>query len=456
MSFSNIDNLNLGKFLQIAFSEGVRSQISEDYRDWEMINRARVGAPDGRQLNFLFQKSFGPGAVQYRNPNGSSAFPTAQQATTSEHSAVYKEIDVTIELEYNLWNRARKSPAKYAEPLAMEIQSKTVAAKRRLAADLYGDGTGVVGTVGAAVTDTTGAGGSVLVPLSTSNTARGHVGFFEYGDLLLPYNSDGTADNPTVTGTFHAWRVKSKDRRNNTVTLEAVNDAGTVLALTSSSLDSGDVFYRVGQPTILDLGGAISDFGTATEVIAGLESLTANDGRTIHGITMSGATAGTVVDAGANALDVSYVQQMMDDVKLNVGQSVYSWKMLVGAPEAHAAFIESRESDRRFQSVADAQRGIKVFSYIHGNDTLEMYTSEYCPKKRLYALPENKSNKGKVIEYHGTDFEPVSMGGKMGEWHLKPSSSGGHERKISSYMEALGVLICKHPAAIGRLENFTA
>lgn len=452
MAFSNIDNLQLGKFLQIAFSEGVRSQISQDYRDWDYVKQHRVSDPDGRELRFLFQKSFGPAAVQYRNPNGSSTFPNAQQINVTEHTAIYKEIDVTIELEYNLWNRARKSPAKYAEPLALEIQSKTVAAKRRLAADMYGEGTGVIAQASSA-SDTTGAGGFTVVTLSSSNSARGHVGFCEFGDLLLNKNPDGSADDPTVVGTFYAWRVKARSRKDNTVTLEAVDSSQNVLSLTASSIDSGDYLYRVGQPTIPDLTSPVSDYGTVSEVIAGLESLTASDGRVIHGITMSGASAGTTNDADGNPLDVSQIQELMDNVKINVGQSVYAWKMMAMAPEAHAALIESRETDRRFVSVDDNKRGIKFFAYMHGSDVLETYTSEYCPKKRLYCLPEAKSG-NKVLEYYGTDFEPVKMGG-MGEFHLKPAATGGHERRISSYMEALGALICKHPAAIGRLENFT-
>lgn len=454
MAFSNIDNLQLGKFLQIVFSNGVHGQISEDFRDWEYVKRMRTGNPQGREIRFLFQNTLGPGAVQYRNPNFSSPFPTAQQSSVTEHSAVYKELNATVEIEYNLWKRAQLSPQKYAEPLAREMQSKMIALKRRLAADMYGDGTGVIGTA-SAVVDTTGAGGSALVTLSSSSSARGHIGFFEYGDLLLNRNADGTADNPTVgSGTFYAWRVKSKNRRANQVTLEAVDSSGTVLSLTASSIDSGDLFYRVGQPTIPDLSATVtSDYGTLTEVIAGLESLVSNDGRIIHGITMSGASAGTVVDCGGAAIDVSFVQQMMDDAKINVGQSQYSWKMLAMAPEGHAAFIESRETDRRFQTIDDNKRGVKVFAYVHGNDTLETYTSEYCPKARMYALPEAKAG-DKVLEFHGTDFTPVKVQGGD-EFHLKPSSLGGHERKISSYMEGMGVLICNRPAAIGKLVNFS-
>jgi len=451
MAFSNISNLNLGDFLQIAFSAGVRNQISDDYRDWEQVKMFRVGDPNGRETRFLFQNSYGPAAVQYRNPNFTAAFPTAQQITTAEHSAVFKELDVTIELEYNLWHRAQKSPAKYAEPLAMEIQSKTTAAKRRMAADFYSDGSGVTGKV-SSVADTTGAGGSVAVTLDTSFFA--HVGLFEYGDLLLAYEADGTAATaPTVTGTFYAWRVKSKDRANDKVTLEAVDASGAVLALTASNLANTDYFYRVGQPTFPDRT-SVADWGSVTEVVPGLESLAASDGRVVHGITMSGQAASSTFDGGATQLDVTMIQAAMDQAKINVGQSSYAWKKMCMAPEAQASLIESRETDRRFQTVEDNKRGIKFFAYVHGNDVLETYTSEYCPKSRIYMIPEARSGQGKVLEYHGTDFEPVRMGG-MGEFHLKPSSSGGHERRIVSYMESLGTLICKHPAAIARITNFT-
>jgi len=452
MAFSNITNLNLGDFLQIAFSDGIRSQISDDYRDWEMIKQQRVGDPNGRELRFLFQTSYGPAAVQYRNPNFTSSFPAAQQLTSSEHTAVFKESNVTIELEYNLWHRAQKSPAKYAEPLAQEIQSKTVAVKRRMAADLYGDGTGLVGRVSSVTDDTTND--EVDVVLNTANAFSGHIGFFEFGDILAAREEDGSAATaPTTSGTFYGWRVKSKDRPNDTVTLEPIDSSGAVLSLTASNLADTDYFYRIGQPTYPDRT-SISDYGSVTEVMPGLESLASQDGRVIHGITMQGANAASSKDGGATQLDVTMIQDLLDQTKINVGQSSYSWKKMCMAPEAQASLIESRETDRRFHTVEDNTRGIRYFAYQHGNDTLETYTSEYIPKKRLYVLPESRSGAGKVLEYHGTDFEPVRMNG-MGEFHLKPGSSGGHERRVVSYMEALGTLICKHPAAIGRLENFT-
>lgn len=457
MAFNNIDQLNLGNLLQIVFSNGVRNQISQDFRDFEMVKRAKVSSSVARELRFMFQQAFGTSAIQYRDPGTSGrSFPAAQQATVKEYTAKFKEINATIELEYNLWDRARKSPEKYAEPLALEIDSKASAAKRRIAADLYGDGTGVMGTVASASLSSP-TSNQLTFTLSVTNAARGHVGFFEYGDiLLLKSNSGGSSAIDTNLGTEPAyWQVVSKNRDLSQVSLMGLDSSlAPVASITSISVQptAGDVFYRYGQPTIPNLS-SISDYGTACEVMAGLESLVAGDGRVVHGITMSGSTAGSRLDCSANPIDVKYIQKAMDKVKIAVGQDRYKWKMMGMAPETHASLIESRETDRRFMTVEDNKRGVKFFAYVHGNDQLECVSSEYIPPKRIYILPETKAGE-KVLEFHGSDFETVKSDG-MGDFHLKPASSGGYVNTMVSYLQAIGVLIAKHPASVAVIENFT-
>lgn len=461
MAFSNIDQLNLGTLLQIVFSDGVRNQISQDFRDFEMIKRAKVGNSVARELRFLFQSTLGAAAIQYRNPGTSNrAFPNAQQIGINEYTAKFKELNATIELEYNIWDRARKSPEKYAEPLALEIASKTSASKRRIAADLYGDGSGVVGTVASAAV-TSPASDKLVFSLSVANAARGHAGFFEYGDLLVLKSVSGGASalNTSLSTEPTAWKVVEKDFSAQAVTLQGlVSDlagnlvsAGSISSI-STQPTAGDVFYRIGQSTIPDLSAAVSDYGTVSEVMAGLESLAAGDGRVVHGITMSGALGGTRFDAGNNPLDVSHIQRVMSNVKRKVGQDRYSWKMMVMAPESLDTLIESRETDRRFISAEDGTRGTKKFMYLHQNDALECYTSEYVPQKRIYILPETKAGE-KVIEFHGSDFETVKAN-DMSDFHLKATSSG-YANSVQSFLQAIGVIIVKHPAAIAVIENFT-
>lgn len=455
----SIENLQLGKLLQIVFSDGVRNQISTDFRDFEMIKRAKVSSSVARELRFMFQKSLGAAAIQYRNAGQSNrAFPAAQQASVSEHTAKFKEIDATIELEYNLWNRARKSPEKYAEPLALEIASKTSASKRRLAADLYTDGTGVVGTVASAVV-TSPASANLVFTLSTANAARGHVGQFEFEDILVLKSAANGASalNTSLSTEPVSWKVIDKDFDNNKVTLQGLDVNGApVASITSISTQptAGDVFYRIGQPTTLDLTAPIADYGTATEVIAGLESLAATDGRVIHGITMSGATGASKVSAGGQPIDVKHIQKVMSKVKRAVGQDRYTWKMATMQSETLDSLIDSRETDRRFMSIDDNARGVKKFVYQHQNDSLEMYTSEYVGPKRIWILPETKAGE-KVLEFHGSDFETVKAN-DSGDFHLKSASGGGYVNTVVSYLQAIGTLICKHPAAVACIDDFTA
>lgn len=459
MAYSGIVNLANGSLLQTMFSNGVRNQISVDFRDFEHIKRAKVSNSVARELKFEFQSSLGPSSVSYVNPGSTDrAYPRGQRPGLAEYTAELKELDATLEMEQNLWWRAMKSPEKYGNPLDIEMDSKASACKRRLAADLYGDGSGVIGTLPASSASVTSPASDKLVfQLATLDSSRGHVGFFEFDDILILRTSAGgtsALDTSLATEPVY-WKVIDKDFDNQKVTLQGLNSsfasAGTISSI-SVQPAAADVFYRYQQPTIPDLTASISDYGTLTEVIAGLESLVANDGRVIHGITMSGATGGTEVDCGANPIDVKYLQKGMSNGKRRVGQDRYRYKQMIMSPETHSSFIESRETDRRFQTVEDNKRGVKFFAYIHGNDTLECTESEYCPQKRLYVLPETKSSE-KVIEFHGTDFEPVKAP-NGDQWHLK-SGASGYVNVMQSFLQAAGVIVCKHPAAIVRLRNFT-
>ena len=417
-----------------------------------MVKRMSAGSSVAKDLKFMFQTAFGPSAVQYANPGTSDRdFPASRKIRLNEATAIFKEINATIEVEYNVWDRARKSPEKYGDPLAAEIEAKNMASKRRVAADLYGDGTGVVGTIASA---TINGAGLAVVTLSTSNTARGHVGFAEYDDHLIHKVQAGTAGSAVTvaTGTFSFWRVSEKDRDDNTVTLIPVNTLGAETTVSSWTAVATEVLYRTGQGTNPNLA-SISDYGTVTEAIAGLESLVANDGRVIHGITMSGATGGSRYDADGAPIDVKHIQRALSRVKTNVGADRYRWKMMSMAPETLDSLIEARETDRRFQSVQDGARGTSKFMYVHQNDSLDCYTTEFVPPKRLYMLPETKG-KEKVLEFHGGDFETVKAAGGQ-DFQLKPSANGGYVNTMVSYLQAVGVIICNHPKAIAVIENFT-
>ncbi len=458
MAFQNITNLSLGDILQIYYTDGIRNQISRDYQDWEYIKREKVSDPKGRQVNFYIQTSLGPAAIQRRNPGVVNNFPTAQRVSSAEHTAQIKEIAATIELDYNLWKRAEMSKdVRYAEPLRIEMDSKLDALKRQLSLELHLDGTGVLGQIDDGATPASVSSGDLIFQLEDANSARGHVGAFQFDDILILREPDGTAsaiDTDLVTEPIY-WKVIDRDFDNDTVTLRGLDSsfAEVTIASITTQPGAGEVFYKFDQPTIPDLT-SISDYGTVSEVMPGFESLAADDGRVVHGLTMSGATKGSRHDAQDTQLDVTHLEAVMNKVKINVGQSAYSWKMGMLAPQAYSQFVNGRETDRRFNSVEDVTRGCRKWVYQHRNDAIELYSSEFAKKKRFYIMPEARQGQGKVFEYHGTDFMPVKAPNGS-EFHLKASSSGGFENTIVSYMDSYGTLVCRHPAAVAVIENFT-
>lgn len=458
MAISNVDSLLLGKLLQITFSKGFRRQLVRDHRDWESVKQMTVGMPGGREHRFMFQVGGGPAAIQYAAIGAAGTFPAAQRSAVEEKTAIFKELNATIEIDYMLFERLKMAPAKYADNLAMELEDKLVYLKRRVAADLYNDGLGVLGTV-SSVADAGIASGKVEVTLSALAASRGHIGWFEYDDLLLNCDVDGTPDMPAGAV---AWKVVNIKREEDKVTLQAINANGAPVALANlaaASIDASDLLYRgttVASHSRVNLSSAYTgDYGTATEIIAGLGALVANDGRQVHGINMAGVTGSTIKDCGGNAIDVTFIQQALSQVKTAVGQGRYKYNQLLCATEMLDSLVEGRETDRRFNSVEDAQRGVRKFTYQHGDDTLEFVTSEFCKKKEAYALPSGKGEESKCVEFIGTDFKAVEVPGSSSKFHLRPNENGGHEKKLVSYMFGLGVLVNQHPKACLKIQNFS-
>ena len=467
MAYSGISQLALGNYLTISFIEGVHKNISVSYPEWEMVDRMRVGSVDGREARYLLQKSLGPSAIQYRNPGVRSEFPAGQESSIQEGTIQYKELDATIELEYNLYRRILESKSKYdASALAMEVDSKITSLKRQICLDFYGDGTGCLGRLASV----TLSGGKAVVTLRQEDTDQGFAGLFQFDELVRHYPATGTAavggppaavvPPSTVTvasGTFSHWKVLARDPRSatNTVTLQAYNEDGAAVNVSTWAAPvAGEAFYKAGQPTIPDLTNTANDYGTVTEVITGLDSLISNDGRLVNGISMLGAVQGTVYNNGGQVIDVSAIEQAMNQVKNAVGEGRYKWPLALCNRETRSAFIDSRETDRRFISVTDDKRGVAKFSYVHQDDSIEIKGSEFCNFKRMYVLPEGKNEGQKVLQFRGTDFKPARA--ENGDvFMFAPGSKGYHKRLMVSYMNGMGQLVNLHPAGCVKIGNFT-
>jgi hypothetical protein len=460
MAYTGISQLALGNYLTIAFIEGVHKNISITYPEWELVERMRVGSVDGREARYLLQTSLGPSAVQYRNPGVRSDFPAGSESSIAEGTLQYKELDATIELEYNLYRRILESKSKYdASALAMEVDAKITSLKRQMCLDFYGDGTGVLGR---ARTVTVNAAGQAVVTLQgtladgSEDAAQGFAGCFQFGEYVKNYAATGAAGTaPTVTGgTFDHWVVTSRNPTSaaNTVTLTAQSSSNANLVVTAWAPTAGEAFYKIGQPTIPNLT-SIADYGTASEVITGLESLISADGRTVNGLVQQGAIAGTVADQGNTVIGINAIEQALNQVKNAVGEGRYKWPAALCNRETRSAFIESRETDRRFISIEDNKRGLNKFVYVHQDDSVELKGSEFCKFNRMYLIPEGKTEGQKVLQFRGTDFKPARA--ENGDvFMFAPGTSGYHRRLMVSYMSGMGQLLSLHNAACVKISGF--
>lgn len=444
-----VSDNTLGKYLKIVSQNGVYGQLSEQSAMWKNILKKKKGPAEGRERRFLLRSAYGMAAAQFVGVNGGSvAYPDAHKATLAEGTALYKDFALTVEVERTLIAKALSDMSKYGEPLAEELKCKTVAMARMLSAAVYQDGSGRIGTVESlAVSETTRM--SCVIKSGTADV--GHIGWFEYGDKVKFVSTAGAAQVPTTaSGTPAYATVYSVDRSTNTVVFTWFASDGTELDYDSANqLSAGDYIIRYGITANDYANQSTNDWGTICEAFVGLDSLTEDDGRKVHGITMTAPIRGTRVSGGGNPIDSTHFQSLLSQAKVAVGEGAYKWKDAIMAPEIMDALVESRETDRRFMSIQDNKRGVASLGYVHGKDTVMFATDEYCPKQRIYVIPE-----GDVVQFYGADFEFVKPEGGQ-KFFLKPAA-GGHYRSVRAYMEGSGLILNIHPQACGVLENFTA
>ncbi len=457
MTFTAVDKVGdntLGKYLKIVSQNGVYGQLAEQSAMWKNILKKKKGPAEGRELRYLLRSAYGMAAAQFLAVNGAVEYPSAHKATITEGTAYYKDFACTVEVERTLIAKAMSDMSKYGAPLAEELKCKTIALSRMLSAAVYQDGTGRIGTVSSAAVREAGTNDELTITLKTGTDDPGHVGWFEYGDKVKVYTTAGTVQVPTLTtGTHSYFVVTGVDRVNNTVNLASYNSSDAQLDITAANeVSSGDYIVRSGLYTgagANDFAGTITDYGLFSNAFVGLHSLTEDDGRTVNGIALNAPIRGTRYSGSANPIDSSHFQSLMSLVKVAVGDGTYTWSNAIMAPEILDSLVESRETDVRFTSITDNKRGVASLGYVHGKSTLMFETDEYCPKQRIYVVPE-----GDCLQFRGSDFEFVKPEGGQ-KFFLRPSN-GGHYRSVRAYMEGSGLLLCVHPQAIGVLENFSA
>ena len=450
MAVGKAGDLTLGTMLKIVSKNGVHNNLSEDSAVWENILKQHVeGDSKGRELRYLIRTALGSAAVGPIAVDGGQ-YKTGSQATISEATAQWKDFSATIEVEETLIKKASQDFDSYGQPLVDELDIKVIALSRILSASIFGDGTGVIGQALDAGTVTSN---ETIFNFDTSDTARGFIGWVEEGDEFHTIQTDGTDRTPTLSsGTYSHYVAENVDRDNAQVTLRAKNTSGTNLDVTATNLVAGDYLVRGRTAdTFQDLSSiGTTDYNDLSHYFTGLDSLSQDDSRVVNGITLTGNAAGSRQDESGNPIDSQAFQKLMSKLQRRAGKGRYAYNQALMSYETYDSLIESREVDRRFQSVQDDKRGVAGMAYVHMKNQVMFEPDEFCPKKRIYVIP----NKG-VLQYHGTDFDFVSPNGND-KFHLRPNgTNAGYDRVVQAFMTGSGALISTHNAGIGCIHNFT-
>lgn len=463
---TDMTNVSLGQIAQILFSKGFTSQMNRTYRDYDNILMAmkQQQPTTEREYRYLLMTALGVNAIQYQNQGVTDvAFPQGDLSTTQEVTAVMKKIQATIELDRNVWERVKLAQFKYVDnPLALEIMNKMDAVKRVQARSLYGDGSGCIGVVSSVVADApTVVSGNLVVTLSSADTAvgGGNTNWFHKGEIVVFASAAGALHAVTTSsGTPTQYRVLSSDRKNRKVVFAALDSNKGVLTVTAvNAVVAADLIYPVAvvQNGVAPDTTGTPDWGKISPVMAGLESLTANDNRLVFNVNYTGDLGGSRFDAGAGLFNVSAIEESLNETEQNVGQGKYKYDNLIMPYNAYSALLEGKEADRRFNSVEDSARGGRKFIYQYGDAALDCVKSYFCPFNRIFSIPKPASGEmgetGYALEFRGTDFRDVTAGGQKEFLKLV---SGQYVNSVQSFLEAYAVLVAKQPAAVNVIHNF--
>ena len=457
---ANVSSLTLGKLLKTLSKGAVYNQLSSASEAWDYVKKVTDGDATGREYHYEVMTSYGPAAVQATGFSATSKFPIGQRSVVAEATAQYKDFDMTIEYDLTLENKSGSELVAYAKPLAHEVNAKTIVAGRLASAWLFGEGSGAIG-VNSTVTISTADTVTCILSTTSANAGRSHSGWFELNDKLKCYSTAGVLHNTITTGggdiVADYYLVTSVNQDTDTVILAPYTSADVLLNVSSATPPAlapaaGDVWYRY-QTTANDLTAiSTNDYNTLSEVMVGLESLAADDGRIVNGLTMSGATAGNRFDCSGAVIAGSHFNSLMLKGMRRTGGQTDGKKITVSKAWMHdrtlGVALEQAAANRQFFNTQDVNTGIGSTGHKFKKMFIDFESCEFVPLARVWILPDQKG----PLEFAGRDYSDVDVGGQG--VFLKGSSTGQYYKQGQKFLSGAGVLAARHPAAINVLTNF--
>ena len=447
---NTVGSLDIGTFLKIVSTKGVYTNLPKASELWTYMQKIKSGNPEGREQRWNIVADRGQSAAQFVAAGDEGSFPASHRSAPQEATAYFKEFAATINVPRHLLNKQGSELAAYADSFGYEVEAKMTSVARMLSRSLCGNGTGILGKV--ASVSNSGTTSLVTLSVATADAGFSHINWMEIGEKVFVMPPAGVTPRrvDTVNTAVAYFKVSSKNRDTNVVTLTAYDSSDAVITPDGGTeIVAGDYIRPFGDYTS-DLSSLDKDYNLLSFAFAGLESLGADDGRTCHGLTMSGALGGSRLDASADTIDRSHFQSALSLVKERTSGHDYKYDKAFMFTTVYDALIDSWETDRVINSANDTTMGAKgALGFSHGRDFVEFAPDEFIPKTRIWMPP-----KGDALQYVGTGIDRVSVGGAS---EFMPTNSAGtaHQRAVNAYVEGSGYLRTTHPAALLCIENFS-
>lgn len=472
----------LSGLMQSVYTSDIMVTISDDHKDFENVKRVKVDGHDPRSIIYKLGKSFGSGGVQPA-ARGSVALPVAQSSKYEECEARLKRLYSAIEIDLDLWEGAKVTPSKFADPLAEEIKNKSTAQKRYLSGVINRDGSGVIGIVASDVT------GTVINFEAAPSIGGAGAPHCDYHEVYAICRADGASSlvagksylggDETIVGLVEVLDIE-RNGGDNFVEVALSNSNASELGVSGATafvitelagvngIKAGDVICKLGatvpkiyaqaaatwsRPTGQQPGedddGISANFDLAHfgNEIGGFYAIANNDGATYNGVTASGSTKASVVNASGELADLDHLQRMVNKLVSKMG-SRYKYDSMLVSPGVERTFLQAQESDRRLVSHTDKERGFDGFGFRTAGQVLACQQSQFAFQKEINVVP--KDLKG-VVQMHGTDYKDIKLDNQS--TFLKNRADGGYESALQKYMYATMTFVCPNPAAIGRVTD---
>jgi len=310
--------------------------------------------------------------------NELEALRTAGTQTADQWSVTPRVITDTIELSGLYMEVSKGNDASFADGLVLQMDEGLSDAQKELNAQLFRDGTGLIGRVNGAVTAST-----------TVTVDAAILSHFQYGEPLDIYDSAGTI------GSLGTKQVSG-------VTISDIDlSAGTIELASAQTIDDDGYIFRQ----------SVADNTATGKEISGLPLITddGTDSSTYEGVTRTGS--GYV--AAWKGLEIAMSSANLSDdamQKAVARQLVYSGKKasaVVSSTSQYRKYLTSTLPQVRYEKGETRDSGVTSVPTWNGmpwlvdtdcgNDEVYFLNFDYIEKFEVYDLKYDSTN-GKILK----------------------------------------------------------